>query len=156
MNKGLMFISALVLGVAANTVAMSNLQRNVLATIDRATPSADTDLARAALLGDVAAARQAINNGANVNSGAWYPLQKAVLSNNKQMVELLLKNGANPNMIDAKGRNILGFAAENNKGMIPLLLQYGANPDQVDKEGRTYNDILKGQKRQRVQRRTRR
>jgi len=52
-------------------------------------------------------------------------------------LELLLKNGANPNYVDSKGRTPLIYSVLTSREMLELLLKYGADPNVGDREGRT-------------------
>jgi hypothetical protein len=68
------------------------------------------------------------------------PLHLACEHNNHayEIIEELLKSGANPNIKDDYGRTPLHYAASNNFSMIvELLLQYGAVVNGVDRSGRT-------------------
>lgn len=57
----------------------------------------------------------------------------------KQIVELLLKHGANPNMPDFEGATALHQASKknNNKIILETLLKYGADPNIADQSGFT-------------------
>ena len=52
-------------------------------------------------------------------------------------VEFLLKNGANPNFVDTKGKTPLMYAALTSFEILEILLKYGADPNISDFEGRT-------------------
>ena len=61
-------------------------------------------------------------------------LVKAFEENNLFKVKQLLKNGANPDVIDNSERTLLMNAAkENNSDLVKILLKYGANHSITDK-----------------------
>ena len=54
------------------------------------------------------------------------------------MVELLLENGAQPDLQDRGGQTPLSRAAnKGNERMVELLLEHGAHPNLEDKDGQT-------------------
>jgi uncharacterized protein len=64
-----------------------------------------------------------VKNGANANLGKS-PLIPAI--NHEGIVQLLLKNGADPNYKDKKNRSVLQYAViKGNKNSINLLMQFG-------------------------------
>ncbi len=66
------------------------------------------------------------------------PLVYAVLKNNKQLVDLLLRQGANPNIAGKDGITPLMYAVLKSKEeLADLLLQHGANLNITDKDGVT-------------------
>ena len=89
-----------------------------------------------------------IDHGANVNShNPWgeTPLHWAANDNNKKVVEILLKKGANVNCAsDTLKITPLMYAAEKgNKDIITLLLKSGADKTMKDKNGQTAYDHAK-------------
>jgi ankyrin repeat protein len=60
------------------------------------------------------------------------PLSLAVLKNNAEMVEVILKNGADPNKIGKSGNSVISalhFASQiGNVEIIDILVRYGADP----------------------------
>lgn len=65
-------------------------------------------------------------------------LMAATVKGSDKMVELFLKNKANPDLSNSKGITALMYAVQfKNIKIINLLLQYGANKLLVDEEGRT-------------------
>ena len=58
------------------------------------------------------------------------PLFMSVVKNNKKLVELLLKNKADPNILSEDGKSPLYRAIElQNPEIVSLLLKYGAKVD---------------------------
>ena len=79
-----------------------------------------------------------ITNGANVNGHTQDGtpiLIKAVLADNSQIVEKLLKRGANPNCMDDKGKTPLFYVSNDNFPMLQVLIQAGADVNARDAEG---------------------
>lgn len=65
-------------------------------------------------------------------------LMACVVKGSLELGELLLKNGANPNLTDANGITALMYAVQfQNEKMIKLLLDYKADKNSVDKQGKT-------------------
>ncbi|WP_174516138.1 ankyrin repeat domain-containing protein, partial [Wolbachia endosymbiont of Cardiocondyla obscurior] len=66
------------------------------------------------------------------------PLFSAALSGKREMVELLIGEGAHIDAIDDNGNTPLSWAAEHSqKGVIESLLEKGANIDVIDGDGNT-------------------
>ncbi|MBR2209629.1 MAG: ankyrin repeat domain-containing protein [Synergistaceae bacterium] len=61
----------------------------------------------------------------------------AISMESDKCLELLLKNGANSNFIDSKGRTPLMYAVLTGLSTVEILLNYGADPNLGDLEGRT-------------------
>ena len=98
----------------------------------------------AASLGHVAAMKALIDAGADVNQPISVtrttPLQyAAAYQPYVEPVDFLLRNGANPNAIDDKGRSPLHYAAAAcyNPTMVRSLVEGGANVHRKDDKGRT-------------------
>jgi ankyrin repeat protein len=71
-----------------------------------------------------------LNASANFSSPYHVPLIEAVYSHNLDIVELLLKHGANVNEQDAKGNSALHVAITADKHrIVQLLLQHDADPN---------------------------
>ncbi|KAH8597836.1 ankyrin repeat-containing domain protein [Bisporella sp. PMI_857] len=93
------------------------------------------DLCAACLEGDTKEVAQQLRRGAYVNGvdAEGTPLMNAVKSKNQEVVELLLKHGANPNMQDFRrecrsGVTALHYAADlNAPDIVYLLMCNGAN-----------------------------
>ena len=64
-------------------------------------------------------------------------LNLAISMESEKCLELLLKNGANPNFLDSKGRTPLMYAVLTSLKMVSALLDYKADPNLGDLEGRT-------------------
>ena len=75
-----------------------------------------------------------VQSGENPEDDDWEPgrtaLMDAAVSGNVPIARELLKQGANPNLLNAKGRTALHSAAISaNTDMVSLLLKSGADPD---------------------------
>ena len=64
-------------------------------------------------------------------------LNLAISMGSPKCVEILLKNGADPNFVDTKGKTPLMYAALTSFEILEILLKYGADPNISDFEGRT-------------------
>ena len=84
-----------------------------------------------------------INQGRDINhidEHGGTALLYAIQDNNPEMVGMLLKKGANPNLASTVKENAtpLMFAVQsNNLTILKNLLEKGANPNMADKDGRT-------------------
>ncbi|KAL8420419.1 hypothetical protein RB594_003274 [Gaeumannomyces avenae] len=109
-----------------------------------------TALARAAWNHDLSVVRLLLDRGAdlNVETSFGTPLILAVQSSyrpdeTRDLVQLLVENGANVNTVDEKGRSALSHAAESSTlDILPLLLRQGADAGIVDRDGRTFVHYL--------------
>lgn len=104
-----------------NPTAVKNEEQKILVNSDnKTTPSVALDdatklLVKAIQENDYKAAFQAIKNNADVNVNALFskkmdvctPLQMAVYRLDYKLVKLLLENGANPNILNAKNQSTL-------------------------------------------------
>ena len=61
---------------------------------------------------------------------------------NLPLVQLLLENGANPNIKNSVGDTALTYAAMNNYDIVELLLKNGANPLIKNNDGQTVSNII--------------
>jgi len=100
------------------------------------------DLNRAASEGNLQSIRALLTAGADVNGrspNGRTALMTAALAGNTQVVDLLLANGANPNITDYKeGRTALIIAAEGGHTEVARsLLKAGADPNSKDRLGET-------------------
>ena len=83
---------------------------------------------------DVDKIKDLLQQKINLNSSTFNPpiLEEAVNYGNKEVVELLLKHGANPNIENKDGATPLYVASKsykNKKDIVELLLKYGADPN---------------------------
>jgi ankyrin repeat protein len=101
----------------------------------------DDQLFAAAVAGDVRAAAQAIEQGANVNAGGALkrtPLFAAALCDRPDVVKLLLEKGGKPDRADANGMLPLHAAVVvGGVATAAVLLANGANVNGKDAAGRT-------------------
>lgn len=84
-----------------------------------------------------------LDHGANIHLASPKEplLHKAVYENDLEMVQFLLKNGANPNALDSMLRPPLFWACRNKEiSMMRLLIEKGANAKMIQDEfARTFN-----------------
>jgi len=66
----------------------------------------------------------------------WTPLHHAADAGNKEVIVLLLSNGANIEAVDDQGRTALYYASDSPE-TIKFLVKHGANINARDKKGRT-------------------
>ncbi|WP_213956060.1 ankyrin repeat domain-containing protein [Variovorax sp. dw_954] len=116
---------------------------------DGGEPTADTPLSRAAAANDFAQVQAMIRCGADpqLKSGdGWYPIHTAVQAGSPVIVELLARQGANPNARgDYLGWTPLHVAVQGkaNAAVVKVLLARGANPAIADTRGETPYDLAK-------------
>lgn len=93
-----------------------------------------------------------LNPDTYINENKETLLMWASRNNDLGLVEILLKKGANPNLLDGDGENILAYVSDK-LPILKSLLNGGLNPDLTDSEGRTpliigimenNTDIIKG------------
>ena len=91
--------------------------------------------------GDYTAVRQALQDGANPDTGDSFgrtPLTTAAATGNAALLELLLTAGADANKIDAYHRTALHEAAARGYlNCVKTLLRHGANTELRDSHGHT-------------------
>ena len=97
----------------------------------------DSALLDAAKEGNIEAVKQHLANGADVNAkdDGWTPLHNAAGYSTKEMVELLISNGANVNVKNEDEWTPLHDAAS--KEVAELLIAKGADMDAKDKDNWT-------------------
>lgn len=71
---------------------------------------------------------------------------QTIADNNVEMLELLLANGANPNIAKMSGETPLFSAAYDREHMIPILLNAGAIKNIVDVAGKSAMDYARNRK----------
>jgi ankyrin repeat protein len=105
-------------------------------------PELIQSLRKAAIDGNIDAAKQAIADGADVNAksdGEYTPLNIAAYWGRKEIIELLLANGADVNAkTNWDGSTPLHFAAENDhKEIAELLIANSADVNALKDDGKT-------------------
>ena len=100
----------------------------------------NTELRNACADGNIARVNALIQQGANVNSqnpiNKWTPLIHATDKSNNEIMEILIRNGAKPDIPEGDGWTALMFAAI--RGNIPgcsILIRNGANIETNSKNG---------------------
>src|SRR3990167_2881002 len=111
-----------------------------ISTIFNLYSDANEDLVVAAKSNDLKAVRAALAAGAQVDYKylRFSALMHAALNGYDQVVDLLLKANANPNIQDEGGYTVLSYAA--NRGydqIVDLLLKANANPNIYDPIGQS-------------------
>ena len=105
--------------------------------------SIEAQLVGAAEHGQLAEVKKLLSNGANVN-GKYYSstaLNSAIIKKNADLVALLLKQGADPNLADATSTPLIKAVTYfGNPNIVDLLLKNGADPNlafgnEKEKEG---------------------
>jgi len=137
-------VSLVSVGGAADPAILRAVLEHDAATVrDLVKAGADVNAARgdgvtalhaAAIDGDVEVARVLIAAGANVGASTvltgWTPLHLAAKLGQAAFVDLLVKNGADPNRRDTLGVTaIMLAAASGNAAAVTALLDAGANPN---------------------------
>lgn len=80
------------------------------------------------------------------NGNKWTPLHKAALDGHEEIVELLIKKGANVNITNPVNETPLHDAAkEGHKKIVELLLNAGADKSLINKDNNTSADLSKNQ-----------
>jgi hypothetical protein len=107
------------------------------------------ELSMAAAHNDLAEVQRFLSQGVSVDSRSTRPcpcchrifagtaLQHAIRQRNPELVELLLKNGANPNVTGEPGNPLQECIQFGDSRVLSLLLEHGANVDQEDGKGVT-------------------
>lgn len=96
---------------------------------------------------DIAKLAELIAAGKDINAqddNGWTALHFAAQDRNIEMIKLLLKHGADPNLIDIYGNGPLWTATMNAGGSfecVAALLEHNALPDPKNKAGRSPLDM---------------
>lgn len=126
-----------------NTIFISILIQLILPlSLLPAFASPETDLIRAADLGEVHTVKKLLEAGADPKANNSEALLGAIITNNLEIVALLLKYGADPNAIDSntmgsdimESNALLEAAIADNEEITKLLLEYGANANAMDSD----------------------
>jgi ankyrin repeat protein len=102
-----------------------------------------------ALHGDLAAARDAVDSGADVNAGDdvnYTPLHAAVQEGCLPVIDFLLEAGADPNAVDSHGNGplwvaVLSAPKDLRVEIITRLLRAGALPHLQNRHGKSPYDL---------------
>jgi ankyrin repeat protein/uncharacterized protein DUF6438 len=79
-------------------------------------------------------------SAAGESSSSWWPIISLFGDPSPEVIQMLLRAGADPNASDSEGATPLMYAAQSFKGgtdILCMLVDGGANPNQQDDEGRT-------------------
>lgn len=85
----------------------------------------------------------------NINKNQKTALSYAITSKNKQLVELLLKKGANANTLESDEKSMLQLAIEHESlEIVSLLIDFGADINYINKNGMSvfHTVCIKGNK----------
>ena len=102
----------------------------------------ELELLEASRWGKIGKVRRLLSTGLvdvnNMDLTNWTILGKAAAYGHKDVVDLLLSKGADPNMENTNGLSPLHRAANHgSKDVVKLLLGKGAEPNKTDRDGRT-------------------
>ncbi|HEX8576872.1 MAG TPA: ankyrin repeat domain-containing protein [Flavobacterium sp.] len=124
MKKSIVYLGIALLSLgnvalASNSVNTKSENRTI--TINRTV----TPLCQAVIKGDLETVKKMIEFGSDINeaSNGMTPLMFAARYNNVEVIELLLANGANPNIKNDKGFTALKYAQLSNATEAVALLQ---------------------------------
>lgn len=109
-------------------------------TINTKNANGFSPLILACYRGNIDVAVFLINNVKNIDeiSPEGTALVASIFKGDKKMSEILLQNGANPNIQNAEGITALMFAVQTqNEELVKLLLKYKSNKKLKDKKGKT-------------------
>ena len=90
--------------------------------------------------GNVAVAHILIQNVKDINGSSpmGTPLMAAVVKGNKEIVQALPENNADPNLTDVHGTTALIYAVQfKNAAILKLLLDHKADKSKIDDKGKT-------------------
>jgi uncharacterized protein len=117
--------------------------------VERRSPDGFTPLGLSVFFRQPAIARLLMDAGADVNAKASNslqvgPIHAAVARSDLQTLQLLLENGANPNLTQQRlMRPMHEAAAAGNLPAVAMLLMFGAEPDARNEEGKTAADFAR-------------
>jgi len=120
-------IIALALGFSITTAYATNPSETVTTNVSELTKSTVNPFCISIVKGDIETVKKLIELGTDVNekSNGMTPLMIASRYNRVEIVELLLKNGANINLKDSKGKTALQHAERSNaKETVAVLKAY--------------------------------
>jgi cytohesin len=105
--------------------------------VDQAQKVRDYDLLAASTAGNKEVVEKLIRDGAGVNNrfggDGETPLHRAATAGRTEVVALLLKEQADPNIADADGATpLLGASYEGHAEVVELLLKAGADPNKAE------------------------
>ena len=108
--------------------------------------SGETALSIAAFIGNMAYVKRIVESGAEVNFYGWPPITYAAFNNHPDIIEYLIKKGAEVNAKTESGATALYLAARNGHlEVVKLLLRYEADPTIANQHGETAVDAaMKG------------
>ena len=112
-----------------------NISNIISSEVNIIEPKNQNEIPKTSLAYDFCKSLEEINSK---NENGWSPIYKAVMSNNKQALNELLKLGADPNIQNNLGETPLYLCIENdNFELFKILLENGANPDIPKRNGDT-------------------
>jgi uncharacterized protein len=123
---------------------MTELWTSNPALIDSKNENGHTPLILATYRGNAEVAKFLIEKSKNINetTDMGTALMAAVVRENKDLAELLLMRGADPNLDDTKGLTALMYAAQfKNIDLVKMLLKYKADPKIKNQDGKTAYDF---------------
>lgn len=120
------------------------------ARLDFRNRNGETAISIAAYLGKLDYVQRLAEAGARLDFTGWPPLVYAVFNNHPQVVEYLIKKGANINAKSEIGATSLLLASRSGEtDMVKFLLKHHADPTIADQNGDTPIDVaLKGDNKQ--------
>ena len=126
-NKGKLKDYYIIAAARENNKEMAELLIANGLDIDTTNPDSETALDRAVIENNTEAVKWLFELGAKMEKGKhskWYPLIAVRDYNNKEMLEILIANGADLNVKNDQGKTPLDFAKT--EEMQQLLIKYGA------------------------------
>ena len=113
--------------LCANNNSYQKLQQSFLEAVDKGNPN---------VIDQMLKIYREINIDAKTPTLGWTALMLATMNGNKDVVELLLQKGANPDEINDMGATALHIV-DNNPKIVELLIQADANVNALDDDKRT-------------------